>query len=730
MSNEKYQAAINLLNEIHAQGIAGFKPKTSSTGVLRQKQLVALRQIIEAVYDRNYKYIVLNAPTGSGKSLIAAVFAAIYYTLDNGRTNITTSSIALQDQYAESLVADNRFKVAKGSDNYSCSFFYDQKQKGVLLRAGQSPCQDDEKTREQVAIWNTEALLNHKLINKQVKTVHEDQDNEIHGRAKYTYADVSSMVQDADDKKGIPGRRIKKLCKESGGCSYYQSRIIAERAPVVIRSIQHLLFYIMFCVSENKQPILQARRLHIHDECHSIEGVFREFFSCVFSEGHYHKMIASGKKGAELKYSLNTDSIEDIGPFTNYKADKGSARWTGADVMRLSEALYKNMEQYIEAICIPKNILAQEGAKFFTGSDIQIRTAKDYLRGLVQGTLDYSPEESKNPDAKIVSWYKNLHHAFMDMAEARRAKEQGFSHKRRYCFDVKKVKDDEKGGSVLEYKVTPLALGGMVDRYLGEDVTVFMSATPLAGSVFEKMFGLEKEVAYINIESDFPVENSPIFWDPVAAVTEQSARSMGVGETEKEKAESGWKILHSKLAGKIEEIVNRFDDAPGLVLCTSYSMVKELKSLLESNPRYLWSTDGKVNKQNIVEFKKMASEKNLVLVSAGIAEGHSFEQDISRFQIIPKVPFPVSDVEMEALKARWGSVYYNSKVAMTLQQMAGRSMRSSADYCMTVVLDQKFEILKMPTTAKLYSKHFLESIRWDDRWENYKYPMIDSANFS
>lgn len=77
----------------------------------RKQQLEAICEIIEAI-DNGYKYIILEAGTGTGKSAIAATLARMFDT-----SYILTITKQLQDQYARDF---NEFQVVKGRSNFKC----------------------------------------------------------------------------------------------------------------------------------------------------------------------------------------------------------------------------------------------------------------------------------------------------------------------------------------------------------------------------------------------------------------------------------------------------------------------------------------------------------------------------------------------------------------------------------------------------------------------------------
>ena len=79
----------------------------------RPYQLETISEIKEAI-DKGYKYIVLEAGTGTGKSAIAATLAQMFDS-----SYILTVTKQLQDQYLTDF-KDHGFKLVKGRGNFHC----------------------------------------------------------------------------------------------------------------------------------------------------------------------------------------------------------------------------------------------------------------------------------------------------------------------------------------------------------------------------------------------------------------------------------------------------------------------------------------------------------------------------------------------------------------------------------------------------------------------------------
>ena len=77
----------------------------------RDDQLETISEIIDAI-NRGYKYIILEAGTGTGKSAIAATLSSIYDS-----SYILTVTKQLLDQYLEDFT---NMSLVKGRKNFRC----------------------------------------------------------------------------------------------------------------------------------------------------------------------------------------------------------------------------------------------------------------------------------------------------------------------------------------------------------------------------------------------------------------------------------------------------------------------------------------------------------------------------------------------------------------------------------------------------------------------------------
>jgi len=90
--------------------------------------------------------------------------------------------------------------------------------------------------------------------------------------------------------------------------------------------------------------------------------------------------------------------------------------------------------------------------------------------------------------------------------------------------------------------------------------------------------------------------------------------------------------------------------------------------------------------------------------------GIDLKDDLSRFQIILKVPYPNISSEKIKARQRTNKEWYNWKTCVDLIQAYGRSIRSEDDYAETYVLDESFTNI-MVYNSKYLPRWFTDAIK-------------------
>lgn len=100
--------------------IENFRINVLGNATWRKGQKETIKQIIETYVDGEIDTILLDAPTGSGKSWIASCVSWILVKMDK-TGYLITSEKSLQDQYERDLAKFNlKWGMVKGVDNYKC----------------------------------------------------------------------------------------------------------------------------------------------------------------------------------------------------------------------------------------------------------------------------------------------------------------------------------------------------------------------------------------------------------------------------------------------------------------------------------------------------------------------------------------------------------------------------------------------------------------------------------
>ena len=90
-------------------------------------------------------------------------------------------------------------------------------------------------------------------------------------------------------------------------------------------------------------------------------------------------------------------------------------------------------------------------------------------------------------------------------------------------------------------------------------------------------------------------------------------------------------------------------------------------------------------------------------------EGVDLKDDISRFQVICKIPYPyLGDKLVQERKKVW-TWWYSFETVKKIIQSIGRSVRNAEDYATTYILDscwERFYYDNMDLFPADFSKHF------------------------
>lgn len=199
---------------------------------------------------------------------------------------------------------------------------------------------------------------------------------------------------------------------------------------------------------------------------------------------------------------------------------------------------------------------------------------------------------------------------------------------------------------------------------------LLMSASLISGEIMAKELGLEDgEWKVVEVASDFPAENRPVYVTPVGAMTRKGMEDGAV----------------EKAAQAVKNILDMHPGENVLVHTVSYSLAKELQEKVGEGLTY---THAGEREAALDQFKKEGG----VVFAPSFDRGVDLPGDLCTVQIIAKVPYPyLGDKQVEArLYSKGGDAWYAVQTVRSLVQMTGRGVRSKEDKAVTYVLDQSF----------------------------------------
>jgi len=255
--------------------------------------------------------------------------------------------------------------------------------------------------------------------------------------------------------------------------------------------------------------------------------------------------------------------------------------------------------------------------------------------------------------------------------------------------------DESNGGSSVDEVVfQPLDVGAYTTALFNiADTVLLMSATVFSKEVFCRTLGIpEQDAHFIRVkESTFPVENRRI-------------RPLNTAQLNRSTMDASLESI----ARAVDEIMTRHAGERGVIHTTSYQQANYIiEHVSESNRTRLSTTEGTSSRSALLHIHGSTSES--VLVSPSLYQGVDLKDDLSRFQVLVKVPYPDLSERRTRIKLERDQGWYDWQTALRLVQTYGRSVRSETDHAVTYVLDSNFKwfIVKH---RELFPEYFLEAL--------------------
>ncbi len=657
----------------------------------REPQVAMLRAVADA-FNRS-RHLLIEAGTGTGKSL-AYLIPALSWAVNTGqRVVISTNTINLQDQIyhkdlpdlAAILPFDFKATVMKGRANYLCP----RRLQKLLNRPDLTPV--DVSVLARILLWlphtETGDVSELTLVNAAERAVWQRVCSDPH-----TCSSARCGMESAQP------------------CYFYKARNRAEAAHLII--VNHAL---LLSDIATEGGVLPDYHHLIVDEAHHLEDAATHALTATLDHASFvtklRELAPSGEETptagllADLITAVRRAHVPDD------KTEKliGYARSLAAAIPTLD----MHMAEYMDAL---DRFLMQHFGRQYDNTmyDLRLRVTKsvrvqpawvdveiiwDNLAYILKGFLDdlgrlvravgdlgnYPMPERDELESELTARWE-------DMAQA-----LAIGHELTLEPDpnaIYWVRRSKFTGS-LTLNRAPLHVGNLIEEHIfrKKDTVVLTSATLRTANSFDYIRGRLNafEVEELALESPFDYKKNALVYIP----TDMPEPNKPNYQAKVEEA-----ILHLSLAtqGRL------------MALFTSYAQLKDvaknLRPLLEEAGFTLFvQGEGGSRQQILAAFRE--TERAVILGTRSFWEGVDVQGEALSALVITKLPFAVpNDPIISARSETFDSPFYEYSVPeaiLHLRQGFGRLIRSTSDRGIAVLLDKRL-------LSKRYGRLFLESL--------------------
>lgn len=576
--------------------------------VFRKHQVETIEDIISNIVNKTHHTHIIEAPTGSGKSLLCIISAGVLADYYDMKSYILCSDLYLYSQY-EDFIRLNKldFGALKGqTGNYYC-----------------------DKNGEDMR--NAECRIA-KLSWSQM----------------YRYKDVEQL--------GFGCARY---------CTYLTARKKAQNAKVTLMTYQLYFYMINIVKNQVEKAPFTNRDVIFCDECHNIPSLVQSQYSPTIKLSDLDKLINIYQYNMRLQGGLfdNEESCPRL-PWNSIN----DLRKQFVDLWDVfsNENESKDFNSIFEYIDMIK--------KF----SITVEHLEDALATKKRSGLRLTKEDIAM--YKVSSWYRNYCCFLNDFSTA--IADCGPE----YLVKTHNIPNDDKGELSVSFNCAKEDY--MCWRYLlsTADNNVLMSATVGMKEAFDDNIGMkfsEEGKSYMQrIPSTFDFSKSPI-----------------IINTRYKMSYSCKEFTFPKIREMIYYIVRQYKNFRGMIQTGSYANAKDIYDNAPYDIKQRFQLyNNSSEKHWTMEMHKALD--NSVIIGPTLVEGIDLPDDLCRFIIIAKVPYPNLKDKLVTAKMKLFPQWYDSETANSMIQGIGRGNRHPKDWCVTYILDGCFENLFNKTISQ------------------------------
>lgn len=668
---------------VEASAIDGMFAEEGALGKItpgyeeREEQLIMAHQVSKALNHGDR--IMLEAGTGTGKSLAYLLPAALWAVKNDQRIVVSTQTINLQEQLLKNDIplvkqvidADLRAAVMKGRGNYLCP------RRLETLRRRRPASLDELRTLAKILVWLQNGASGDK--------------GEITLRAGEVRVWTRLSAQDQD----CTAHRCAALMK--GVCPYYKARQKAETAHIVIAN--HALLIADAKIENRALP---------------------EYANLIIDEAHQLEEAITQGLSRQIDQQFVMAQLNELGGMNSGLLGEFLMAARG----QLPDKAFLNLETFIQNIdAVLKEMRGQirlyfqalrdfflnlrHQGKYQTrlsdkhrddGSFVPVQTAwkslSRFFLGVADGIADLSDALPRYKKYELPN--------FDDYSSAFKAHGRFLNdlHEQLDQFTQTPASNAIYGVSasrpdLLRIHISPLHIGPMMDDYLNQrkESIILTSATLRTSSSFDhikaRLYGEDYES--IALGSPFDYERSTLLYVP-DDIPEPNRRGY------QKMLEQGLIELAAALEGRV------------MALFTSYAQLREtakaIAPRLKLGDIIVCDQSFGANRDLLLENFK-AAEKAVLMGTRSFWEGVDIPGDDLSAVVIARLPFAVpSDPIFAARSETYADPFHQYALPdaiLRFRQGFGRLIRSRSDRGLVVILDSR-------VITKSYGKSFLDSL--------------------
>jgi len=712
-------SAPNLKKLLSTEGLLAQKLENYES---RPQQQMMLEKVADS-FNEN-KIALIEAGTGTGKTM-AYLLPAIEWSVKNReRTVIATGTINLQEQLInkdipllqQTLDLKFRAELVKGRTNYAC--------KRKLAEAETQPDLFTEMTQQQEL---------HDIIAWAKKSA----DGSKSDLAFIPQEQIWEKIQSESD------TTLRAKCKFYHECFFYNARRRAASADVLIAN-HHLLFADLSVRQESGESsevaVLPKYQRIIFDEAHDIEEVASNYFGAAAS---YHGILRTLHK----LYRVKDTKFTGVLPFTMAKMQKAAGK--------VSRSLLDKFRQQIEMVCEPavghvefrlKDLMDQlflwvsskgnkpsstSGENFseiklrLTPAVVQdksfqeitkrqtpvllqeMRQCADQLGELLK-LCDLAEYQIGSEAASIAVDIKAQAGRLLEMAKEIETVLLDHNENTIRWLEVK----ESRWGNIVRLRSAPLEVAPILQKAVFNkfQTVVLTSATLAVGKSFdflEKSLGLSEAAKGARKDSDLTRRKiaaqlgSPFDFDRQALIVIPT-------DIPEPNARDYPQHLRESLLRALKISRGR-----AFILFTAYGLLNQMYRELAPELAQLGIValkQGQENRHRLLEnFKRQVG--SVLFATDSFWQGVDVHGEALECVIIPRLPFkvptePVLEARVEAIERRGGNPFMEYSVPQAVikfKQGFGRLIRRKSDFGAIVIFDNRL-------VTKFYGRLFLESL--------------------